>query len=338
MLKQVWGCGALLLLVQFASIAHADEPPLQAITRGIHEVLTPHPKDRDGVLTIHDRNLYVQCFNGSQAETWRCEAAGLEGQPWLHEVLTEARQRQLVERGFKPDAASGNFVRDVPRTMPPKQLAKIVLGILTELYGADISNIGVLADWLHAKPCHPRLRAGTEGGGSIWSPHWGFGNDADPGCQITTNTEAQNYDNPDAVTPGRPGSGAVDLDKRYGRAMALQIHRLEGASPGTDLWTIFEAGVAYVQCMSDMPDNRIYCEAVSPDAGGQPIARLLTSARRAKLIEAGFEPPAKSMNFSRFYDLAQDDSVAIAHALLAVFHDAYGYEGEPPLRYKTDGR
>lgn len=326
----------VMLLISLSNPAWAGDSPAVAITKGIQQVLTPRRPKLDGILTVRDNTLFVQCINRAEASSLRCEAAGLEGEPWLRNVLTRERQDMLIARGFKPETTYGNFIRTFPRSIKPGQLAETILGVLTQIYGADADNIEALTDWLPAQACHPRIMASHDRGGSIATPQWGFAVDIGPGCKIVTNTVGMNYDAPDVVTPGASSASQADLDERYGAAIATQIKRLEAAHQSDDIWVIFEAGVPYVQCAPDTEDNKLYCEAASEDAIGAPLARLLTADRRQKLIAAGFEPPGKVMNFRRFYPLDQYDATAIAHALLAVLHDSYGYNGAPPMMLKTE--
>lgn len=325
--------GAMLLGL-LPNSARADDTPAVAVTKGIQQVLLPRRPKFDGILTVRDNTLFVQCINRPEAPDLRCEAAGLEGEPWLHNVLTADRQDRLIARGFKPDTTYGNFVRTFPRSIEPVKMAGVILGVLTEIYGADADNIDALADWLPALPCHPRLMAGRDRGGSIATPSWGFAKDTAKGCEIATDTDAFNYDDPNAVAPGAPPEGEVDLDARYAAAIAVQIKRLEGGEK--HIWAIFDAGIPYLQCQFDKEDRAIYCEAASDDASGAPLARILTPSRRQKLLDAGFEPPGKVVNFRRFYPLDRYDETAVARALLGALHDGYGYGGAPALVLHTE--
>ena len=324
----------LLSFVMTVNIAAAGEPPAAVIAKAAATILVPkHPK-RDGILTVRDNTLYVQCINRPDVATWRCEAAGLEGEPWLRNVLTMERQDRLIARGFKPDTATGNFVRSFARSTTPATLAKTILAVLTDIYGADIGEIDAITDWLPAAPCHPRMISGHDFGGSIKTPKWGHEKDVAAGCDILTNTNGLNLDDFKTPAPGAPSSGEIDLAARYAAAMAPQLERLESGQK--HIWAVFTAGIPYIQCKFDSEDNAFYCEAASDDASGAPLARILTPDRRQKLIDAGFEPPGKVVNFRRFYPLAQYDEVAVAKALLAVLHDAYGYGGAPALRLHTE--
>ena len=324
----------LLSFVMMANIAAAGEPPTVAIARAAAKVLVPKRLKQDGILTVRDNTLYVQCINRPDAAVWRCEAAGLEGEPWLRNVLTVERQDQLIARGFRPDSTTGNFVRSFARSTTPIAFATTVLAVLTDIYGADTGEIEAIADWLPAAPCHPRMISGHDFGGSIKTPRWGHEKDVAAGCDILTNTNGLNRDDFKTPAPGAPPSGEIDLAARYAAAMAPQLKRLESGQE--HIWAVFVAGIPYVQCQYDSEDTAFYCEAASDDASGAPLARILTPDRRQKLIDAGFEPPGKVVNFRRFYPLAQYDEVAVAEALLAVLHDAYGYGGTPALRLHTE--
>jgi hypothetical protein len=116
------------------------------IMKGIDAVLMPHDAKHDGVLSVYDNNLYVQCLNSHFLREWRCEAAGFEGQPWLHNVLTPERLATLAAAGFKPDKASGNFLAKVPKTTPPEELGAHLQNLLIDAYGVKKDDILVLAE------------------------------------------------------------------------------------------------------------------------------------------------------------------------------------------------
>ncbi|HEV2673358.1 MAG TPA: hypothetical protein VGV37_02385 [Aliidongia sp.] len=316
--------------------AMAQDAALAAITRGAAAVLLPNRENRDGILTVSDNTLYVQCLNRADTSNWRCEAAGPEAQPWLRNVLTADRQEMLIARGFEPDSTIGNFVRLFPRSTPPDNLASIILAVLTRIYDADAGNIRVLANWLPARPCHRRIMARHDRGGSIAAPHWGFAQDVASGCEMVDKIDTSNHGESQATTPGAPSEGEIDLDQRYRAAITLQIERLKEKRQGVHVWAIFAAGIPYVQCKPALQENAIYCEAASVDAVGDLLTPILTPTRRQKLVDAGFEPPGKVVNFRRFYGLEKYDATAIAHAILAVLHDCYGYGGTPPLMLKTE--
>ncbi len=328
----------LAMLVGLPGLAAAAQPLEVRIEAGVREVSVPQRPGIDGVLTVADGGIYVQCLARANAQRWRCEAAGFEGQSWLTHVLTPGRQDTLVARGFTPDHETGNFVRDLPRSLPPEDLAALLIGVLTDGYGVPRDEIEVYSDWLPARPCHLRLSADNVDGGALVTHHYGRESIryASFSCRIVTHPNAMNYDDPKAPVPGAPTSGPVDLDARYGAAMAAQLLRLEGKPPGEDRYAIFGIGTGYVQCLADVKEQQMYCEAASDDAVGLPLARILTPARKAKLLAAGFEPPGQSMNYARMYPFRDYDPRAMAHALLGVLREGYGYEGAPELTLSTE--
>ncbi len=68
----------------------------------------------------------------------------------------------LEALGFLSDAATGNFVANLPRTTPPETLAGNLLAALTEAYRADEVDIDVESDWIDAAP-RRAIRASAPG-------------------------------------------------------------------------------------------------------------------------------------------------------------------------------
>jgi hypothetical protein len=304
----------------------------EQIITGLNRALTLTSPRVDGLVTVSDNNLWVQCLSSHYFKTWRCEAAGLEGQPWLRHVLTVERQDRLATLGFAPDNEVGNFVARVASATATSLMADRIIAVLTQAYGAKAEDLTVSVDTLRSARCHTRLRADADRGGSILTPSWGFAKDAAEGCRVGASAAGLNYDDPAAVLP--PATG-IDLEARYLSAMTAALQDLEASPEGKDAYVIFAAGPAYVQCLHDIADKQIYCEAASDDAVGAPVRRILTPDHLAKLADAGFEPPGKVMNFHRFYAQAQYDATAVAKALLSVLRDAYDYGGAPPLMLTT---
>ena len=305
----------------------------QQIAEGAKTALMSVDRTTDGILTLRDGNQFVQCLATHFLKTWRCEAAGLEGQPWLRHALTAERQAKLAGLGFKPDPKLGNFLVRIPKTIEPGAMANLLYRALTEGYGVKPEDIAIKAEELAAQRCHQRIMANHELGGLIRTPTIGLERDAAPGCGIDANYDAANYDDPKAVILSVQG---IDVDARYLPAMTAELRRLETVADGVDAFSIFIAGPAYVQCMHDGAGQRMYCEAASEDAVGKPVERILTPERKAKLLAAGFAPPGKTMNYSRFYPAGQYDMAALAKTLLGILKDAYGYRGAPPMRLTTE--
>ncbi len=126
------------------------------------------------------------------------------------------------------------------------------------------------------------------------------------------------------------------LTDGYGEAMAAQLRRVQERKPDEDRYAVFSVGTGYVQCLADVEDKTMYCEAASDDAVGPPLNLILTPERKQNLIKAGFRPPGQSMNYARYYSFKDYDSRRLACALLAILHDAYGDQGAPELMLSTE--
>jgi len=324
----------LLAVLALQAAAEPAQPAgLPELEKGIEAVMVPQSAERDGVLTVSDGNLFVQCLNSQYLPAWRCDAAGFEGEPWLRHVLTAARQERLIALGFRPDKETGNFVAFLPKATPPDALEERILLVLRDAYGVRPDDITVRAEQVKSGLCHRRIKPNADLGGSILTPRWGFAKDAAKDCRTVSGADALNRDDPAAVLPD---VGGIDLDALYVRPMTAELQRLETVGKGHDAYVIFDATPAYVQCMHDRDGDRMYCEAASDDAVGKPVERILTPERKAKLIEAGFEPPGKVMNYRRFYPRAQYDMEAVAKALIDVLRQAYGYRGAPAMTVATE--
>ena len=324
----------LALIVYIAAAMPGNAADIQQqIAEGVTTALMSESKRTDSILTVRDGNQFIQCLATHFLKTWRCEAAGLEGQPWLRHTLTSERQAKLATLGFEPDPKLGNFLAQIPKTTAPEAMAARLYGALTEGYGVKPEDIKVTAEELPARRCHQRIMAGHELGGLIRTPTIGLARDAAPGCGIEANYDAANYDDPKAVIPPVQG---IDVDARYLPAMTVELQRLEKLGDDVEAFSIFIAGPAYVQCQHDGAGKQMYCEAASEDAVGKPIERILTPERKAKLLAAGFAPPGKTMNYSRFYPAGQYDMPILAKTLLGILKEVYGYQGAPPMRLTTE--
>lgn len=301
--------GLLLVgMIIAGSALAADVPPRQQLVQVIADVLGPVRPRSDGVLTVSNGNLFVQCLNSHFQPAIRCEAAGFGGEPWLHNVLTPERQDRLLALGFKPERVEGNFIHTVERPAAPEALAGLLIQVLVEGYGATEANLTVRAEWIRSKHCPDRIRSGTDGGGSIRTPHWGFKQDLVPGCEFskaTSSTKRGVTQDLVADTPSQP----FDLQARYADPMAKELDRVAAAPKKAHAYVIFEGKPAYVQCDSRPKDDAMYCEAVSADAVGPAMARLLTPERVDRLRAAGFTPPGKVMNYWRLYPRREYNSV-----------------------------
>lgn len=324
--------GSILLL----GTARAEPTPKTAINEGIAAVLLVTNDKADGILTVSESNLYVQCLDSHLLPQWRCEAAGIEGQPWLRGVLTPEHQAKLAALGFLPDPETGNFVAQPPKAIAPETLAGTILQVLTDIYGAKPEEIDVKAEKLRASRCHRRIKPGHDRGRAILTRSIGFKQDAEKTCKLKSHTgetrDANDADDDD--TDPAPAAPGIDVDARYLAPMAAELDRVRRAGPNAHV--IFIATPTYVQCLHDSEGKRMYCEAASEDAVGKSLAHILTPERTAKLIAAGFAPPGRTMNYSRFYPEAEYNMPLLAKALLRVLKEAYGYQGAPPMNVATE--
>jgi hypothetical protein len=327
---------ALLGSIPLCSAALAEPTTKADVVRGVAAVLLAKNDKTDGILTVSENNLYVQCLDSHFLAEWRCESAGIEGQPWLRHVLTADRQAKLAGLGFAPDPETGNFVALLPKATAPEVLAGTILQVLTEIYGAKPEEIGVRAEKLRSAHCHRRIKGGHDRGRAILTKSIGLKQDAEKNCKLKSRSDeteaADDNDSDEAPTPGTAAD--VDVDVRYLAPMAAGLERLRTAGP--DAYVIFAAKPAYVQCKHDAEGKRMYCEAASADAVGKQVARVLTPDRQTKLIAAGFAPPGRVMNYSRFYPDAEYNTPLLAKALLRVLREAYGYQGTPAMTVSTE--
>ena len=334
-----WWLGVLLLagLLGGPGVAAASAP-MAKIVNGVRQVLVPERPAADGVLTVADGNFYLQCLNRPRNSFWQCESAGLEGESWLHYALTPARQERLNTLGFRVDPSSGNFVSRIPRKTEPETLAALLEQVLAEGYGVPPDEIQVYADWLASVPCHTRIGADADNGGSILTPSWGYMKDAVDGCSLTKVPMPADLPAPSPPTPPSkaPPASLAALDKRYAEAIAKQLDRLRNGAEKQDIWAIFTADIAYIQCQYDHDGRQMYCEAASVDAIGPELAPFLTPARQHLLVRAGYHEPGRVMNYWRYYRSDQYTPAKIANSMLAVFFQAYGYRGTPALTLVTE--
>ena len=317
----------------------AASAPMAQIVTGARQVLVPERPAADGVLTVADGNFYLQCLNQQRNSFWQCESAGLKGEPWLHYALTPARQRRLNDLGFRVEPSSGNFVSRISRKTGPETLAALLVQVLAEGYGVPEEEIRVYSDWLASVPCHTRMGADADNGGSILTPSWGYMKDAVDGCTLTTVPKSDAPPEPTSAPPPptkSPPASLAMLDKRYTGAIAQQLDRLRNGTKQQDFWAIFVAGTPYIQCQYDHEDRQMYCEAASVDAIGPELAPFLTPARQPLLVRAGYHEPGRVMNYWRYYPSNKYTLVETAESILAVFYQAYGYRGATAITLVTE--
>jgi hypothetical protein len=134
--------------------------------------------------------------------------------------------------------------------------------------------------------------------------------------------------------PNLPLASTAELIELYGGRVTAELQRLR-VNISRDVFVVFQAGIGYVQCQPNASPPTIYCEAQSADSW-EALTSILTPERVARLHEAGFADPGRGPNYSKTYLIDQVDDQTIAHELLAILHDVYGYTGLPNLKIITE--
>jgi len=319
----VWGA---LLLPSLASPGLADSPPQASKSRieaALQNMMTLERPGQDGFATIWDGNKYVQCGR-LRDRGLKCEAAGSLMQPSLDRVLTPERVSRLAALGWRLDPSFGNYVQTFPADVAPSALADKVLQVLAEAYGADAADLQVESTWVKTEPCPPRNGPTQNLAGIV--------NDA--ASMAATAVHACAYKPKADLGPSVPAGSAAELISLYGARVTGEIARLR-VNIDRRVFAVFQAGIGYVQCEPDSPPPALYCEAQSADSW-EALASVLTPDRVARLHAVGFADPGRAPNYWKRYPAEQFDNVAIAHELLAILHDVYGYNGLPMLKAKTE--
>lgn len=143
-----------------------------------------------------------------------------------------------------------------------------------------------------------------------------------------------------AALPGLlAGCGTIQsadqLNATLGPTVSIQITRLRAEMARPHTFVVFEGPVGYVQCIPDKQSAEIFCEAQSVESyeGLRPV---LTPERVAILHKLGYADPGdNSPNYGKEHPLKQYSDDAIAHEVLLILHDVYGYVGTPRLKIRT---
>jgi type III secretion system-like peptide-binding chaperone len=314
---------AVLLSALLASpgLGLADPPPagqsrIEAALANIASLERPH---QDGLATIWDGNKYVQCRRMPD-RALHCEAAGALMQPSLARILVPDRVARLAALGWSLDPSFGNYAQTFPADAPASQVAAKILQTLSEGYEADLANIQIQSDWIANEPCPPRNGPTQNLAGMI--------NDAP--ALARTAIHACAY----TPTPVVAIGSAAELINVYGARVTGEIQRLR-VNIDRNIFVVFQTDICFVQCAPETSPSSIYCEAQSPDSW-PALASVLTPERLARLHAAGFADPGRAPNYWKLYPLEKFDDAAIAHELLTVLYDVYGYNGASKLVVKTE--
>jgi type III secretion system-like peptide-binding chaperone len=304
----------------FAGSPQTSQPGLEAALDNITNLNRP---GQDGYATVWDGNKYVQCRRLPD-RSLRCEAAGALMQTSLERVLTPDRIARLAALGWRLDPSFGNYVQIFPADAASSFVADKIVQVLGEAYDANTSELEVQTAWIRSEPCPPRNGPSQNLAGIV--------NDA--ASMAATAVHACAYKAKADLGPNLPARSAAELIGFYGVKVTGEIQRLR-VNARRRVFVVLEPGIGYVQCRPDFAPPTLYCEAQSVDSW-QALASVLTPERINRLHELGFADPGRAPNYSKTYLIDQFDDTAIAHELLTVLYDVYGYNGQPTLKVKTD--
>jgi hypothetical protein len=300
----------------------AAPSPAERIAAALQNVEALPRTGQNGYATVWVDNAYVQCAQPDDGGL-RCEAAGVAMQPSLAHVLTSDRIGRLQDLGWRLDTHFGNFVRVFPAAVPPAAVAAEIVRVLTDAYGADLSQLETKAAWLPREPCPPRNGFSQNLAGMV--------ND-DPRMAAFA-VHACSYQ-PPSVEPDPTGS-LDELIARYGPRVAAELQRLRVNDGRDRIFVVFQTGTGYIQCEPTQKPDGDYCEAQSPDSWAA-LRRILTPDKIARLHAAGYADPGKAPNYAKTYPFADDTDDTVAHEVLTLLHDVYGYDGSEPLEILTE--
>jgi hypothetical protein len=321
------GWAALFLgLLGFPGLSIADTPSSTSKPRievALQNILTLDRPGQDGFATIWDGNKYVQCGRLPDRGL-RCEAAGSLMQSSLERVLVPDRLSRLGALGWRLDPSFGNYVQIFPAGVAPSLVADRILQVLAEAYDADVNNLEVESTWVARELCPPRNGPSQNLAGIV--------NDAR--SMAATAVHACSYTPKPDLGPSRPASSAAEVIDFYGTQVTGEIQRLR-VNTERRVFVVFETGIGYVQCQPQTSPPSIYCEAQSAESW-EALAGVLTPERVARLHAVGFADPGRGPNYWKKYAQDQVDDPTIAHELLTVLHDVYGYTGLPKLKVVTE--
>jgi type III secretion system-like peptide-binding chaperone len=312
-----------LLFPTEAGLAAQPQKSQSLVAAALENITILNRPGQDGYATVWDGNKYVQCKRLPERNL-RCEAAGTLMQSSLARVLTPERVARLTALGWRLDPSFGNYVQTFPADAASSLVADKILQTLGEAYDADVADIEVQSTWIPREPCPPRNGPSQNLAGIV--------NDAP--SMAATAVRACAYKPKADLGPNLPASSEADLIDFYGARVTAEIQRLR-VNAHRRVFVAFQAGIGYVQCKPDTAPPEIYCEAQSADSW-EALASVLTPERIARLHSIGFSDPGRGPNYWKTYPTDQFDDGSIARELLAVLHDAYGYNGQPVLKFVTE--
>jgi hypothetical protein len=309
-----------------SAAARADpmpQPGKPRVEAALQNIIALDRPDQDGFATVWDGNKYVQCGR-RQDRSLRCEAAGALMQPSLGRVLVAERVARLAALGWHLDPSFGNYVQTFPPGMPTSRIADRILQALAEGYDADLADLEVQSTWVASEPCPPRNGPSQNLAGIV----------SNAPSMAATAVHACAYRPKPDHGPSLPAGSAAELIDLYGARVTGEIQRLR-VNLDRHVFVAFETQIGYIQCAPQTAPAAIYCEAQSADSW-PALAGVLSPDRVARLHAAGFADPGRAPNYWKIYPVDQADDAAVAHEVLTVLHDVYGYTGLPKLEVKTE--
>jgi hypothetical protein len=299
------------------AVAQTAEVRIDAALQNITHIVRT---GRVGYATFWDGNKFVQCRRLPE-HTLRCEAAGSTMQSSLKNVLTNDRLAVIFKLGWAFDPSFGNYVRVFPLGTSTSTAAEHIVNLLKDGYGAERDAIAVATHWVADTPCPPRAGPSQNLAGSV-----------NGAASMERVVIRACFYKPDTDPPQLVNS-AEELIALYGAMAAAEIQRLRVNAANQQVFTIFKAGIGYLQCRPE--DKSIYCEAQSAESW-PALTTILTADRISWLHDTGYADPGRAPNYWKEYPLDKYDDAAIATELLTVLYTAYGYKGATRLGIKTE--
>jgi hypothetical protein len=319
LLSAAWVVALIFMFSSSSAIAGAPPTNQTQIEAALENIVALDRPGQQGLATVFDGNKYIQCRRMTD-HALRCEAAGALLQPSLSHVLVPERVARLAALGWSLDPSFGNYAQTFPADAPVLQTAEKILKTLTEGYDADLSNLDVESDWIANQACPPRNGPSQNLAGMI--------NDAPSMAKFAIHACAYTPEELPAI------KSATDLANVYGTRMTGEIQCLR-VNLNRDVFVIFQTEIGYIQCAPQTSPRGILCEAQSADSWAA-LASALTPERVARLHAAGYVDPGRVPNYWRNYPLQDFDDATIAHELMSVLYEVYGYAGSPKLEILTE--
>lgn len=326
---------ALLAFLGLAGCASIDDTPQSRIDAALENVETINRPHKDGYATIWEDNFYVQC-SPKPGTAFRCEAAGARLQPSLDHILTPERIARLNALGWDLDPSFGNYVKTFPPKTSRADVSAAILQALMEGYDANPNSLETGSDWIDQAACPPRNGYSQNLAGLV-NDDPSMASAAIHSCSYTPPLDLQTeIASTTANAPGNDKEIEKRLLKIYERRIADEIQRLR-INKERSPFIVMTMRDGYFQCMPDRIDTPpvFYCEAQSIDSWGG-LAAILTPERIGRLHDAGYADPGRTQNYWKNYPMDRYDNRAIAGEIITLMHEAYGYEGLPPLSFSTE--